>query len=319
MHRDEKYLARIQFQNKIYQNTGNAFQSLFWDVKSREDSNFQRVKPCGNIGDRGNDGFNPSTGEYYQVYAPEELSIKEAEAIKKLNDDFEKLKGFWNQFSKIKTFYYVLNDKYRGIGPDLNTALLNLHKKNPEIEFKPFLTKELEDSFLRLNEDSIIAIIGLIPSPDNIETINFSILTEVINHLFKNQKPYKLQENLSSIEFNEKIKFNNLNERISALLNTANYQSGSIDEYFSLNSTFTKSELRNLLVEKYQSGLQLYQANNIENKNDHVFFHILESIGSEIVKQKTEQAKTIQDAILVLMSYYFETCDIFETPMERKE
>jgi hypothetical protein len=319
MHRDEKYLARILFQQKVYQSIGNAFQALFWDVKSKEDNNFQRVRPYGNIGDRGNDGFSPSTGEYYQVYAPEELSIKEADAITKLNEDFEKLHKFWDQFSKIKTFYYVLNDKYKGIGPNLSTALLDLHKKNPGIEFKPFLTKELEDSFLGLNDDNIFSIIGLPPSPDKIETIDFSILTEVINHIFSNQKPYKLQEKLSNTEFFEKIQFNNLSEIVASLLNTANYQSGLIEEYFSLNSTFTKSELRNLLVETYQSGLQLYQAGNIENKNDLVFFHILESIGGELVKQKPEQEKNIQDAILVLMSYYFESCDIFETPMEEKE
>ncbi|MBZ4231317.1 hypothetical protein LAN31_22090, partial [Mycobacterium tuberculosis] len=34
---------------------------------------FERVKPHGNIGDRGNDGWVCGVGVYYQVYAPEDL------------------------------------------------------------------------------------------------------------------------------------------------------------------------------------------------------------------------------------------------------
>lgn len=317
MQKDEKYLARIMFKNKILDKMGNEFQSLFWDIMSCAYSDFQKVKPHGNRGDSKNDGYHTSNGTYYQVYAPAELRINEAKAISKLKQDFEGLKVFWDSHLKINKFCYVLNDKYKGISPNLNTCLLDLAKENPDIEFKFFLAKELEDEFMSLSEDNMTAIIGLIPAPEKIETIDFSILTEIINYILEKQKPSNLHENLNSTEFIEKIKFNNLNTNISNLLRVANFQAGALDEFFSLNSNYTKKELRDIFVEYYEEGKEKIEDCDI--KNDLVFSHILDKTCTELIESRPDQAKYIQDAALVLISYYFESCDIFEIPPEEGE
>lgn len=61
----------LQFKLKIYQATGEEFQRLFNSVMTAYYGvNYQSVRPWGNKGDGGNDGFLANKGHYFQVYAP---------------------------------------------------------------------------------------------------------------------------------------------------------------------------------------------------------------------------------------------------------
>ena len=95
MTKDERYIATLQFQNKVLKSSGNSYEELFTCVMQQANPYFTQVKPQGSWGDKKNDGFDPTTGTYYQVYAPENLSTTEKKAIAKLNEDFNGLKAFW--------------------------------------------------------------------------------------------------------------------------------------------------------------------------------------------------------------------------------
>ena len=73
MNRDKRHIARIMFQNKVLAARGQAYEDLFIKIMMSSDPDFRGVKPQGQLGDRKNDGFNKKTGEYYQVYAPEDF------------------------------------------------------------------------------------------------------------------------------------------------------------------------------------------------------------------------------------------------------
>jgi len=64
MDNQEKILARILFENKIFKADGNAFESLFTEIMNCAEPDFQQIKPWGNIGDKKNDGSIPSKGIY---------------------------------------------------------------------------------------------------------------------------------------------------------------------------------------------------------------------------------------------------------------
>jgi hypothetical protein len=155
--RDKNYL-RLQFLVKVYQKSAIEFQSFFEDIMQKAFPDFQKIRPYGNQGDRGNDGYRPDAGIYYQVYAPLKPQEKEAEAAKKFKKDFENLKASWNQISTIKTFYFVFNDKEGGVGIEIERALAELKGANPHIDFKKFVAKDLEDIFFKLKPDQILAL-----------------------------------------------------------------------------------------------------------------------------------------------------------------
>lgn len=154
---DKNYL-RLQFWNKVYKKDATEFQHFFEDIMSGAFTGFQKIKPYGNKGDGGNDGYRPGEGIYYQIYAPRDPREKEAYAANKLKEDFEKLKTNWDQISTIKEYYFVFNDKDNGVSIEIENALSELRKKNAAIKFGVFTPRNLEDIFFCLKEEQILAL-----------------------------------------------------------------------------------------------------------------------------------------------------------------
>ncbi|MFC5471584.1 tetratricopeptide repeat protein [Cohnella suwonensis] len=149
-------IQRILFKNKILASNGQAFEDLFCKVMMYFNKNFRPVKPQGAVGDRKNDGFDDLLGVYYQVYAPENIGIKTAVTIKKIKDDFL---GLYNQWPGINQFFFVVNDKYNGVHPDIELTLQELQDSHG-IRCKPLLVKDLEEMFINLDIDKMKTIIG---------------------------------------------------------------------------------------------------------------------------------------------------------------
>lgn len=306
MTKEELYIARKMFRLLVHESDGQAYQNLFTRVMQHANPDFRPVKPHGREGDQKNDGFDKSKGVYYQVYAPEDLTPNVYTAVSKLTDSFHGLLAYWNdQISPIKEYYFVVNDKYKGTYPEIERGLAELERRHAGVRCNPFFAKDLEDIFINLREHQIVDIIGLVPSPFNIETIDYSVMQEVIAHLQRAEVSYRTEKIPVNPDFERKIVFNRLSKDVARLLEYGNHQSYVIPDYFKLQSRFVKSELRNTFAALYEDGNRVIEDHG--DKPDLIFFHILD-------KASPNKAKTVQDAVLVLMSYYFEYCDIFEAP-----
>ena len=154
---DKRYLS-LQFWNKVYQKNGTEFQAFFEAIMEKAFPGFQKIKPYGNEGDKGNDGYRPVEGIYYQAYAPAELGEKEAVAAEKFKDDFAKLKNGWDKISTIMELNFVYNDKGSGLTIKLEGAKAELKTANPGIEFKIFTPENLEEIFFTLRTDQILSL-----------------------------------------------------------------------------------------------------------------------------------------------------------------
>ncbi len=154
---DKNYL-RLQFRDKVYWKNATEFHNFFQDIMEKAFPDFQRINPYGKEGDAGNDGYRPTEGIYYQVYAPKNPNEKEAKAAQKLKEDFEKLKKNWDQISKIETFYFVFNNKGAAVSIKIEKALAELKNDNRKIEFKKLFSKDLEEIFFTLRKEDILAL-----------------------------------------------------------------------------------------------------------------------------------------------------------------
>jgi hypothetical protein len=101
--------------------------------------------------------------------------------------------------------------------------------------------------------------------------------------------------------------FNGLNLKIQNLLTSANYYVGVINKYFDLNSDFTKQEIREILHGYYSDALN----EEFSKDKNLVFLQILQRI---VPKDFTK----FQLEALVIMSYFFESCDILESPNDEE-
>jgi hypothetical protein len=310
MDKDCLYIARIQFKNMVLSNHGQSFEDLFVRVMQASDPGFRPVKPQGRYGDKKNDGFNKSKGQYYQVYAPEDPKDKEKQSIDKLT--FKELFDYWQNISPIKEFYYVFNDRFQtGVYPSVEKELSEIEKQY-KIKADPFLSKDLEDVFLSLPDNEIVEILGgHLPDYNSIDDIDISILGEVINFLVKFKFAPSEVTFPDEINFNKKIRFNKLSRVYEHLLKTAFHQDYILTEYFSFSSKFAKEELKIVFSKFYIEGLNEI-SDYIPEKSDMIFDFILK-------KASPRQNKAITDAVLILMAHYFESCDIYEEPIEAKQ
>ena len=154
---DKNYLA-LQFQVKLYQKYAAEFQSFFEGIMQDAYPDFQKIRPYGEEGDGGNDGYRPNAGIYYQSYAPKDSSEKEAEAAKKFKNDFYRLKDNWDKITEIKQYNFVFNDKGFGISIELERVAGDLKKENPSIDFEVFTSKHLEQIFFSLSTDKMLSL-----------------------------------------------------------------------------------------------------------------------------------------------------------------
>ncbi|MDK2951995.1 MAG: hypothetical protein PWQ77_1660 [Kosmotogales bacterium] len=310
MTKDEKYVIRIMFKLRIHKKNGQEFEDFFCDIMEKYNNNFHPVKAHGKIGDKKNDGFDKVTGTYYQVHAPENINKRETiyESASKLKRDFTGLLEFWNATCPIKKFFYVVNDKYSGNPPLIHKAIIELNKKYPNIEIDEFRAKDLEDIFFKLDEDDIIDIVGN-PPDINIDKLNFSELNEVIEYLINMEVTAPDKESLIAPNFDKKIKINNLCDIFKNYLNIGSYNIGDLEKYFKNNSHSYKQTLRDKFNSIYNDSKKEIPETD-ENFSDIRFQYILEKV---LLNKK----KAVFDATIILMSYFFESCDIFEYPTRR--
>lgn len=296
----EKTLARHLFQNKILKADGQIFENIFSAVMNYAETDFQQIRPWGNIGDRKNDGYIKSKGIFYQVYAPEDIRKSYTTVVSKLKKDFDGLKAQW---SPVNEFYFVVNDKLKGVNADCEKIIQEM-KTVHNLDNAGFMTvKHLENILFELEDDQIYSITGFIPDPANIK-LDFSVLNEVIGHIMKLPLNDGDKPKIVVPEWDEKIKLNVLSESVSQLLSNGSFQSYSLEEYLKNNSDFLSDSLRDKMNEVY-----LYEKEN--KSGDELFWAIVNS-----ASPKAEHM--YQTSVIVIMSKYFETCDIFEEPVQEE-
>lgn len=298
MTRDEKHISRILFKNKIHEADGQKFEDLFSAIMNYKEPDFTQIKPWGNIGDRKNDGYIRNKGIYFQVHAPENIKKSYPEVIKKIQTDFSGLQSQWNN---IQEFYYVINDKYNGVNADAEQLLGTIKQSNSLNECKFIMAKDLENMLYDLDDDQIITIAGNIPDPANLPSLDYDVLNEILVHL-KGKSLNDGTEKIVVPDWDEKIKFNNLTINESVRLTNGYFQLGILSEYLKNNSDFTAQELQNKINGMYKELTKSYSGSEL----------FWELVGEISPRSSAEY----QASSIVIMSMYFETCDIFEEPVQ---
>lgn len=317
MNSTSKLIARKMLKLRIHEAKGSAFQRLFEQVMGYTHAGFTPIKPYGNVGDRKNDGFIPSEGRYFQVYAPEDPESKATaqSSAKKAATDFAGLMRQWDSTTPIRDFRFVFNDEYCGCPPDLQLALAQINSKH-SIPADVMLAKDIEALVMALDDDQLMDVVGC-PVPDAavLDSVDFGVLREVINHVLAMKKPNPLAGILDAPDFDEKIKFNGLSRVFATLLTYASFQSDAVADYFSKNSTFARQQVRDHLSSLYlASKTTLKSVAAADGFADLVFVDILQAVTPRPKIATRAQLAIAQEAAMIVMAFYFEACDIFESP-----
>ncbi|RYG71111.1 hypothetical protein EU245_15075, partial [Lentibacillus lipolyticus] len=311
---EDSFVIRLRFKLMIHESNGQAFEDLFTKIMEKKYKNFLRVKAYGRIGDMKNDGFDKTKGVYYQIFGPENINKKQtiSDATQKLKEDFQGLKKHWDSICPIQEFYFVINDKYQGIPAPITQEIIKIENDYKGVLCDEFTSSDLEDVLLSLPYEEIIDVVGYLPNAD-LDLLDYDILNEVVDFIMNSPADFSAEEKMVVPDFNEKIKFNDLNDqnnelhrRVNDMLIAGSYSEGFLEEYFRRNSEYIRNELRKKLNGFYLDSIEAIPKSE-ENYSVKRFYYILE-------KCCPIPTKSVQDTALALMAHYFESCDIFEEP-----
>ena len=208
------------------------------------------------------------------------------------------------QWSPINEFYFVVNDKYKGVNADSEMAIQKIKSTYNLKEAAILTAKDIENMVFKLEDDQILSITGSIPDPKT-KNLDYTVLNEVIEHIMLLPLNAKSNYKITLPNWEDKIKFNNLSSETAGLLNSGYTHIQSLEEYLSNNGNFLADALRDQIND-------IYCQERNKNHGDDLFWAIVERLSPK-------SQSMYQITVIIIMSKYFETCDIFEEPLEKND
>jgi hypothetical protein len=290
-----------KFEILFLKSKGNTFQELFEKLMGLAyKTDFMPCRPWGNRGDLKNDGFLKSEKKLFQVYAPNEM--KEAKAIKKITNDFDGAKKYWKTHFIKWAFVHNADD---GLPPHVIKVLLDFQKANRAISIETWGLEKLRTVFRRIFLEDKQIWLGFAPTDETKKKLGFGDLQPVLDHI----KTRSVSVNLPINDVPQgKIEANALSESVATLIKEGMSKADLVRQFFDKwHDPEWGEKIANSFREKYKC---LREQKCIPNE---IFAELQTWAGGE--QRGTPEHEL---AVLTVLSYYFERCDIFEEPGREK-
>lgn len=290
----------LKFENEFYRAKGSAFQALFERLMSLAyRADFMACCPWGREGDRKNDGFLKSERRLFQVYAPNEMKAAQAKA--KISADFHGALNHWGtHFDK----WSFVHNATEGLSPPILQLLLDFESENPGVQLDPWGLADLQLIFHKLSDDDKASWFGPAPTEKTKTSVGFKDLQVVLESI--SALPAPPMPNVKDVPAG-KIEANALSDAVSKLLREGMLKSPLVADFLSQWHDETLGEkLAEAFNANYRQLRQSYGPNQI-------FIEFQSWAGGHIRGNPEHEM-----AVLAVIAYYFERCDIFEEPRGAK-
>jgi len=285
-----------KFENAFLRAKGDEFQTFFERLMSLAyKADFMPCRPWGNQGDRKNDGFLKSERRLFQVYAPNEMEA--AKAIAKITEDFDGAKVYWH--SDFETWSFVHN-AIDGLPPHVHKLILEFEKANRGIRLEPWGLEELRRVFRRLSRDDCASWFGHAPTDQTKARLGFADLQVVLESLAS-----KAAAPASPIREVPpgKIEANDLSDSVATLIKNGMAKAPLV-------SSFLENWHDDTLGERLAYAFRAEYARLRGTMHPNMVFSELQAWAGGGQRGTAEH----EMAVLAVLAYYFERCEVFEEP-----
>ncbi len=290
-----------KFENLFLKSKGNTFQEFFEKLMGLAyRADFMACRPWGNRGDRKNDGFLKSEKQLFQVYAPNEM--KEREAIKKINEDFEGAKRYWGSIFLKWAFVHNADD---GLPPHVQKVLLDFQQTNQNIKIETWGLEELRLVFRKISAEDKQIWLGFAPTAEARMKLGFSDLQPVLENLASQSAAQNLPvKDVPS----GKIEANALSESVATIIKEGMIKADLVRKFF---DQWYDPELGEKIAESFRMQYKLLRDKRLTPNK--IFAELQAWAGGE--QRGTPEHEL---AVWTVLSYYFERCDIFKGHVGKK-
>ncbi len=286
---------------KLRRTTGNAFQTFFSDImEARHGDDFIRLKPYGQLGDKGCDGYLNSSGCVFACYGAQNGAAGSvSKFVKKMNDDFDKAKS---ELGNIMLSWRMTHNIIEGLPAEAIQAMGTLKNNNPDVEFSFFGRPSIAETMAYLSEGELEKFLGRQARNEDYRNLQMSEIKELVASLVSaTDTPSPTINSIAPVS-PKKIEFNEIPATWAAILQGGRLNERHIQGYFDKHPIPTQGEhLANLFRNRY-----LELAAEKLSPRSIMYWLYVHIIGPEEVEVSR------QVAAHTLLSYLFERCDIFE-------
>ncbi|MCR4299493.1 MAG: hypothetical protein NUV75_12235 [Gallionella sp.] len=295
MNLQEAYYEQ-KFENEFLRAKGDEFQTLFERLMGLAyKADFMACRPWGNQGDRKNDGFLKSERRLFQVYAPN--TMEATKAIAKIAEDFEGAKAHWGTHFDKWVFVHNATD---GLPPHVQQLLLNFEQANNGIVLEPWGLEELRLIFRKLANEDKASWLGLAPTDATKIKLGFGDLQVVLERIAS--LPVLPMAEVKEVPMG-KIEANALSESVVRLLKEGMLKTPLVTDFF---RQWHDETLGERLAEAFKAEYQRLRQHQSPNR---IFAELQSWAGGDHRGIPEHEL-----AVLTVIAYYFERCDIFEEP-----
>lgn len=275
---------------------GDEFQTFFERLMGLAyKADFMACRPWGTDGDGKNDGFLKSERRLFQVYAPNEM--EKAKAIAKITEDFAGAKVHWGKHFESWVFVHNAID---GLPPHVQKLLLDFKKENPGITVQSWGLEELRLVFRQISLDDLIPWLGAAPTEEAKARLGFKDLQIVLESLAR--KVATASTPIRTVPPG-KIEANDLSESIDVLIKSGMTKAPLVSGFF---DSWHDENFGERLAVAFRAEYARLRGRFHPNR---IFSELQEWVGGDRLGTPEHQM-----AVLTVLAYFFERCDIFEEP-----
>lgn len=288
----------LKFENAFLRQKGKAFEDLFSRVMGHAfPGDFQAVRPYGNRGDLKCDGYRVSDKTVFQCYAPSAMKL--VNMLAKMDEDFNGAVAHWGDRMDRWSFVHNEDD---GLPADATQKLVDLGTANPDVSLDQTGYPELFAIVMALSVPQLEDLFGSVPSQRTMAQLDYEALRPVVSLI---QKLSPDDNPPLSAPSASKLDANDLTADAAELLRQGRRREPLVEQFFNDWPDPSFGE------EIAQGFRERYQALKEEDLSPDQIFSELQTFAGGMDGTPPHQA-----AVLAVMSYFFERCDIFEDHVE---
>jgi hypothetical protein len=284
----------LKFENAFLRDKGKAFETLFARIMAHGfPGDFETVRPYGSKGDLKCDGFRASDGTVFQSYAPDTMKLEAL--LAKIEEDFSGARAHWGDH--MRRWIFVHNDP-RGLPAEAVRLLEDLRQANRSIDIATFAEAEMRVVVMGLALHQLEELFGSAPSQRTLERLDFAALRPVLIAIQRQPPPADPPLTAPSPL---KLQNNALSEDAAGLLRQGRRRERLVQDFF---DAWPDPAFGEAIAEGFRIRYQALKAVGLSP--DAIFGELQAFAGG------MEGEPAHQGAVLAVLSYFFERCDIFE-------
>lgn len=297
----QRVFYRAQVARALSDTAATPFEDWFTELAQRRwGTDFEPVRAQGRSGDLKCDGHRLSTGTIFQCYAPRRLENRALTA--KIANDFSGALGCWG--GRMKAWHLVINER-AGLCAEAKQQTDALRAKHAHVDIRTMGPIEIERLALELNAEQLGDLFGYVMDAAEARStrITFKDIEDVVATL-EGSDPVPSLAPLS-VPAENKAEHNGFEPEIRELIRSGERLAPRVAQFFNETGRVELGErLATRLAENYRS------MKDAGHDPAQIFFVFVDMCGG---LDRPPQGRA---ALLAVLSYYFNSCNIFENAPE---